>query len=221
MTALTIHPLTPDRWDDFVELLGSDSVARRCWCMANRLPSGIIAQTPPAARKAAMKKLVDQGEMPGLLAYRDKQAVAWVAIAPRSQTPAWNTGRKASAVESDADASDAGCWGASCFFVRPGHRGKGLTVDLLEACLGHARAHGAERVEACPMSDDDRRSTVAMCAGPKRIFERAGFDTVLERKPGRPLMRLTLGRTKAARGAASTSTAKATPRARSPRKAAT
>jgi GNAT superfamily N-acetyltransferase len=192
MTKLAFHPLTPDRWDDLVDLFETDSITRMCWCMHTRLSGAELREFKPADRKKMLHSLVQQGKQPGLLAYKADQAVGWVAVAPRDMTPDWNRGRKSSAVETEGDATDPACWGASCFFVRSGHRKQGLTADLLEAGIAHAKSQGARRLEACPMSDEDRRSAVGMCVGPKRIFTRAGFDTVLERKPGRPLMRLNL-----------------------------
>jgi GNAT superfamily N-acetyltransferase len=198
MTDLAIHPLTPDRWDDFVALFESDSICRNCWCVATRLPGRVRSEMEPPARKARMAKEVKAGPPPGLLAYRGDQAVGWLAVAPRSATPDWNAGRKSSAVEAESDASNPAVWAATCFFVHRSARKQGMTGDLLAAATDWAKTNGAERLEACPMSHDDARSTVGLCVGPKRVFERAGFETVLERKPGRPLMRLILGKTRAA-----------------------
>ena len=39
------------------------------------------------------------------------------------------------------------------------------------------------------MAHEETRSTAGLFVGPKRVFDRAGFETVLERKRGRPLMR--------------------------------
>jgi GNAT superfamily N-acetyltransferase len=135
---------------------------------------------------------VKKGPAPGLLAYRDKEAVGWLAIAPRPATPDWNIGRKASAAELPEHADDESIWAATCFFVRKDARGEGVTTALLEAGTAYAKKHGAKTVEACPMAHEDRRSTTGLFVGPKRVFDRAGFDTVIERKPGRPLMRLAL-----------------------------
>lgn len=190
MTRLTFHPLTPDRWDDFVALFETDSICRMCWCMFNRMTPDQRKVAPGAERKALMKKVVAKGEQPGLLAYKGGEAVGWLAIAPRPHTPEWNIGRKASIVTDEADAHDDAVWGATCFFVRKDARGEGVTTALLDAGIAHAKKNGASRVEACPMAHDEKRSTTGMFVGPKRVFDRAGFDTVIERKPGRPLMRL-------------------------------
>jgi predicted GNAT family acetyltransferase len=201
MTGLTIHPLTPDRWDDLVDLFETDSITRMCWCVHHRLPPDIRRETDPKSRKTAMAKIVKAGPPPGLLAYKGKEAVGWIAIAPRPATPEWNVGRKASAAELPQHASDETIWAASCFFIRKGSRGEGMTATLLEAGMTYAKKNGAKLVEACPMAHDDRRSSTGMFVGPKRIFDRAGFGTVIERKPGRPLMRFALSRTAASKAA--------------------
>lgn len=192
MTALAIHPLTPDRWDDFVALFETDSICKMCWCVHHRLPAEVRRETDSKSRKIAMGKIVKKGPAPGLLAYKGDEAVGWLAIAPRPATPDWNVGRKASAAELPEHAEDQGIWAATCFFVRKDARGEGVTSALLEAGTAYAKKHGAKIVEACPMAHEDRRSTAGLFVGPKRVFDRAGFDTVVERKPGRPLMRLAL-----------------------------
>ena len=214
MTEFTFHPLTPDRWDDLVDLFETDSITRMCWCMAPRLDGAERREFKPADRKKMFQSLVKQGKTPGLLAYKGKEAVGWIAVAPRAMTPDWNRGRKSSAVETEADASDAGCWGASCFFVRSGHRKQGLAAALLQAGIAYAKKGKAQRLEACPISHDDNRSAVGMFVGPLRVFERAGFEKVLERKQGRPLMRLHLRKSPTRKPAAKKKPASATKTAR-------
>lgn len=192
MTAPAIHPLTPDRWNDFIALFETDSICKMCWCVHHRLPAAVRREATPASRKTAMAKIVKNGPPPGLLAYQGDEAVGWLAIAPRPATPDWNEGRKASAAELPEHGQDESVWGASCFFIRKDARGTGLTSTLLDAGMAYARSRGARTVEACPMAHDDKRSDTGMFVGPKRVFDRAGFKTVLERKAGRPLMRLEL-----------------------------
>ena len=190
MADLAIHPLTPDRWDDFVALMETDSICKMCWCMHHRMTAAVRKEIPHGApRKGAMKKVVQKGSPVGLLAYRHGEAVGWLAIAPRADTPDWNIGRKSSVPMDEADAADPSVWGATCFFVRRDARGKGVTAALLDAGIAYAKKCGARRIEAAPMAHDDKRSATGLFVGPKRVFERAGFVTLIERKPGRPLMR--------------------------------
>ena len=74
MTALAIHPLTPDRWDDFVALFEPDSICKMCWCVHHRLPAAIRRETDPKSRKTAMAKIVKKGPPPG----RDKLYDLWL-----------------------------------------------------------------------------------------------------------------------------------------------
>ena len=201
MNALAIHPLTPDRWDDFVALFETDSMCRMCWCLAHRLPPPVRKSMNGAVRKKHMAKVVKAGPAPGLLAYHNAEAVGWLAIAPRPETPEFNTGRKSSAVESPADAEDHSVWAAICFYVRKDARGEGVTTALPKAGAAWARAQGGKRLEACPMAHEEKRSTAGLFVGPQRVFDRAGFETVLERKAGRPLVRLHLGKASAAKPA--------------------
>ena len=201
MTPLAIHPLTPDRWDDFVALFETDSMCRMCWCLAHRLPPPVRKSMNGAVRKKHMAKAVKAGPAPGLLAYRNGEAVGWLAIAPRPETPEFNTGRKSSAVENLADAEDHSVWAATCFYVRKDARGEGVTAALVKAGAAWATAQGGKRLEACPMDHEEKRSTAGLFVGPKRVFDRAGFKTVLERKAGRPLVRLQLGKAAAAKPA--------------------
>ena len=209
MTALAIHPLTPARWDDFVALFETDSICRMCWCVHHRLPADVRKETDPKSRKSAMAKIVKKGPPPGLLAYFGKDAVGWIAIAPRPATPGWNIGRKASAAELPEHGEDDDIWAATCFFVRRDARGQGVTATLLDAGMAYAKKNGARLIEACPMAHDDKRSVTGLFVGPKRVFERAGFHTVIERKPGRPLMRRKLGKTETNRKAAAKTSAPA------------
>lgn len=192
MTALSFHPLTPDRWNDFVALFETDSICRNCWCIHHRLPVAAIKDATKSDRKAMMRKIVKAGPPPGLLAYRDGEAVAWLALTPRPSTPDWNTGRKASAAFAPEDAEDPGTWAASCFFVRKDARGEGMTAALLKAGVQWAKREGARQIDACPMAHDEKRSPIGLFVGPKHVFDRAGFKTLIERKEGRPLMRLAL-----------------------------
>ena len=189
MRALAIHPLTPDRWNDFASLMETDSICRMCWCVAFRLPPSVRHEMKSDLRKKHMSKVVKAGPPPGLLAYRHGEAVGWVAIAPRPATPEFNTGRKSSAVENESDATDDGVWAATCFFIRKDARGLGVTTELVDAAEAWAKKNGARRLEACPMAHDEKRSTAGLFVGPKRVFDRAGYVTILERKAGRPLMR--------------------------------
>eukprot|EP01037_Dinobryon_pediforme_P026110 gene26110-28519_t len=122
----TIRPLEPALWDDLVDLFGPERGASSgCWCMWHRL-TGKTAWNALGGdgRKSAFKSVVETGPAPGLIAYDGSTAIGWVAIAPRSELPRFQT-QKVSAPVADGQAN-VGAGGAifviSCFFVRPGFR---------------------------------------------------------------------------------------------------
>ena len=57
MTRLTFHPLTPDRWDDFVALFETDSICRMCWCVHHRLPAEVRRETDSKSRALLLAHL--------------------------------------------------------------------------------------------------------------------------------------------------------------------
>jgi hypothetical protein len=55
---ISIHPLTPERWDDLLTLFGEHGAYSGCWCMWWRLTSAEFSKGN-TANKAAFKQLVD------------------------------------------------------------------------------------------------------------------------------------------------------------------
>src|SRR5439155_21583274 len=83
-----VLPVTPSRWKDLVELFGWDRGAYSgCWCMWFRITQQEFSKGAPrggaGGNRAAMKKLVASGKVPGLLGYLDGKPVGWLAVAPR------------------------------------------------------------------------------------------------------------------------------------------
>jgi len=86
---LTVHPLTPERWPDFVRLFGERGVGGGCWCMGWRLPDRQqYLQQKGDSNREAMHALVRGGCVPGLLAYDGPEPIGWCAVAPREAYPA-------------------------------------------------------------------------------------------------------------------------------------
>ena len=187
-----IRPLTPDLWPAFEDLFGKQGACYGCWCTYFRLP--------PAARKAndsQQKKEIIRGRIeavppPGVLAFDDGQAIGWMQIGPRADVPEWNNAGRGSAPVAAGDAFDPSVWAISCFFLRTKARGKGLSHGLVGGGLAFARENGARFVEACPIDRSKSSRSVGLFVGSTRVFEKAGFSKLVERKAGRPLMRYAL-----------------------------
>ncbi|MCC6408051.1 MAG: GNAT family N-acetyltransferase [Planctomycetes bacterium] len=190
-----VEPLTLERWDDFVDLLGPRGACGGCWCMTSRLPKRDYAAGKGEKNKRAMKKLVASEHPTGLLAYRDGKAVGWCSIAPRSEFAGLAKSRFAKPV----DARDA--WAISCLYVDREHRGTGVATALVRAATEHAFAHGAECVDAWPHETKrgERAIDLFVWMGLRPCFDRAGFTEVARHTPARPTLRAEPARNRRAR----------------------
>ena len=192
MSEIAIHPLTSERWDDFVKLFGPRGAYGDCWCTYFRLPAKQHHGHSGAEKCALMHARVIEGPPPGLLGYRGEAPVAWMQIGPRADVPQWNSPRRLSAPLPDAPADDPAVWAISCFFTLRGERGKGLSHTMVAKGVAHARANGARLVEACPMNRSKQSRSASLYVGSTAVFTKAGFRKVAEKRAGRPLMRLDL-----------------------------
>jgi GNAT superfamily N-acetyltransferase len=191
-------PLSPDRWDDFVELFGPRGACAGCWCMWPRLPAAEWKRGAGQGNKRRMKKLVDSArEPPGLLAYVDGRPAGWIAFAPRDEYVRLDRSRVWKRVD------ERPVWSISCFFVARPFRGRGLTVKLLRAAAAHAKRRGARLLEGYPIdSAGGDMPDAFVWTGMVETFREVGFVEVARRSPSKPIMRLELSRApRAARAA--------------------
>ncbi len=187
-----VLPLTADLWPALERLFGKQGACMGCWCMHWRLPHNEWQAARGGKAKRLFKRRVCRGPPPGVVAFEGDEAVGWLQIGPRADAPQWNGVKRVSAPLSPEDAEDERVWAATCFFVRPGRRGKGVTDTLLAAGVKLAKKNGARMIEACPMAPDGRASASGLYVGHVNVFERAGFREAARRRDNRPLMRLEL-----------------------------
>jgi GNAT superfamily N-acetyltransferase len=183
---LTLHPLTPQRWEDFERVMDARgcSVARGCSCMYYRV-AGRAAFSGPSRREAnreAMKNLVEQGTVPGLIGYRDGEPVGWVSLGPREEYRRLENSRLMAPVDAKR------VWSIVCFVVPSAYRKQGVARALLRGAIAHARVSGATMLEAYPV-DPNKTDADAYWFGTRSMFETEGFAEVARRSPGRPVMR--------------------------------
>ncbi|MER9128357.1 GNAT family N-acetyltransferase [Mesorhizobium sp. M0768] len=188
----TIAPLVPELWADFEDLFGRQGACYGCWCTHFRLSPAARRASNRERNKDHIKARIEAGPPPGLLAFEGGQAIGWMQIGPRADVPEWNNQGRGSAPIDPADASDPGVWAISCFFIRTKARGKGLSHRLVQGGIDFARANGARLIEACPIDLSKDSRSIGLFVGSSRVFEKAGFQRLVERKPGRPLVRLVL-----------------------------
>jgi GNAT superfamily N-acetyltransferase len=178
------HPLTPDRWDDLERLFGPKGPVGGCWCMLWRCRRAEFDAAKGDGNRRALKALVDGGETPGVLVYRDGEPVGWCSVAPRASFPALARSRILKPVDA------APVWSISCLFIPRRFRGAGVAGDLIEAAVAHAAAAGAPVVEAYPVEPKQAAMPAVFAwTGFHASFKSAGFVEVARRSPTRPIMR--------------------------------
>ena len=91
----------------------------------------------------------------GLVAYLEDEPVGWVAVEPRIAYPKLRTLRVPWTGRRE-DKDDDGVWSVTCFCVRKGYRGRGITYPLAQAAADYAREQGATAVEGYAMVTDAR-----------------------------------------------------------------
>ena len=181
---LEILPLTPRRWPDFERLFGPRGACGGCWCMTPRLTRREYEANKGEKNRRAMKRLVERGPPPGLLAYRDGEPIAWIAVAPRSDCRLLSGSRVLAPVD------DEPVWSIVCLFLRKDVRRQGLSSKLIRAAAAFARKQGARIVEAYPhIPKQAAMPAVFAWTGFASSFERAGFEEVARRSPTRPILR--------------------------------
>jgi GNAT superfamily N-acetyltransferase len=184
--AFSFKPLTPALWHDFETLFGDNGACGGCWCMAWRQSNKEFQKKKGAGNKRAIKKLVESGRPPGILAYAGREPIGWVSIAPREQFVRLAGSRVLAPVD------DQPVWSVSCFFVRKDFRKQGLTIELLNAAADFARKKDAKVIEGYPYDLKQNLPPPFVWTGLLASFEKAGFKEAARRSKTRPLMRRAL-----------------------------
>lgn len=196
-TTLDIWPLTPERLPDLATLFEQGGDPRWCWCAYFRIrgfdfSSGGKARHRSALEEAAAKN-VAEGRAPGLVAYRDGEAVGWVSVGPREDYERLAHSKILAPID------DKPVWSIVCFVVGRRARGQGIANALLKAAITYARDHGATMLEAYPVEvpKGTRIGSGEVFKGTVAMFEGAGFKVVERRQsnsttPVRPIVRRAL-----------------------------
>ena len=182
VAGLSVEPLTPERWPALEALFGRSGASNGCWCMYWRLGPA-YRRRPREDNREALRRRVEQGPPPGLLAFDGSRAVGWCQLTQREEL-AWLQRRRAF-----APVDDAPVWALSCFYVRRGYRRRGVMAALIDAALRAAKRGGAPALEAYPVDTTHEGATRNVFTGVATAFLRAGFVEVARRAPARPLLR--------------------------------
>jgi GNAT superfamily N-acetyltransferase len=183
VSKLQVRPVTPQRWRDLVDLFerrgprgGWRNVpAYGCWCMFWRDRS--LGHGTP--KKRAMGSLVRAGREPGLMAYDGREPVGWISVAPRE-----DYGALLRSPQYRPQDEDEGVWSIVCFVVDKPRWGEGISAELLEGAVRHAKRRSAKVLEAYPhlSKTDDYMGHVD-------LFLEHGFSVVRKTKTRATLRR--------------------------------
>lgn len=181
---LEFYPLTAKRWADLEKLFGKSGACGGCWCMWWRLKRAEFDRQKGEGNRRAFKKIVESGEVPGILAYAKDQPIAWCSVAPRETFPALERSRTLKRVD------DKPVWSIVCFFVSKQFRGMGITGKLLKAAISYVKERGGKIVEGYPVKPKKSRIPDAFAyTGLASSFRKAGFVEMPYRSEKRLIMR--------------------------------
>ncbi len=187
---LRIAPANEASWDDLVAVFGTADSPGRCLCQRFKVRGWIWRDSTREERAEMLRVQTACGDpgataTSGLIAYVGPEPAGWVAVEPRTAYPKLRTSRVPWAGR-DEDRDDDGVWAVTCFAVRKGYRGRGLTYALARAAVAHARACGARALEGYPMITQPGAEITwgEVHVGARQVFEAAGFEEV-----GRPTVR--------------------------------
>ena len=181
---LEILPLTPDRLPDLAGLFGQGGDPKWCWCSFYRV-RGVDFRTATAkGNRAVLERATAttarQGRAPGLIAYRDGEAIGWVSLGPRDDYERLQHSKVLAPID------DRPVWSIVCFVVARHARGQGVARAMLDAAIAYARDHGATLLEAYPADTEGGRIPAANAfKGTVSMFEQAGFEVVERRQANR------------------------------------
>ena len=193
---LTIVPANEASWDDLVAIFGTADYPGRCQCQRFKVRGWMWRDSTQEERTAMLRAQTACGEpdaaaTSGLVAYVDGEPAGWVAVEPRTAYPKLRTcGSRGAGGNEDKD--DDGVWAVTCFAVRKGYRGRGLTYPLARATIDFARERGARALEAYPMITEPGKEITwgEVHVGARQVFEDAGFEEVSHPTLRRVVMRI-------------------------------
>jgi GNAT superfamily N-acetyltransferase len=134
--------------------------------------------------RKSMKRLVGQGEMPGILAYLGPRPIGWCAVAPRENYVRLQRSRVLKQIDEQP------VWSIVCLLVDKEFRRRGVSVALLNAAADYVRLRGGRIVEGYPVEPRTNHMPDAFAwTGVASAYRRAGFMELARRSATRPIMR--------------------------------
>jgi GNAT superfamily N-acetyltransferase len=181
---VTIVPANEASCDDIAAIFGAADYPGRCQCQRYKVAGRFWRESTQQQRSAMLREQTACGQpgaaaTSGLVGYLGAEPAGWVAVEPRTAYPRLATSRVVWRGR-DEDKDDDGVWAVTCFVVRKGYRGQGLTYSLARATIDFARERGARALEGYPIIAPPGRDIPWGDAhvGTRQIFAEAGFAEV-------------------------------------------
>lgn len=182
---LKFYAVTPNRWPDLEMLFGERGACGGCWCMYWRLPKTKWERGKKTGQnKKAMRKLVNSGKRPGIIAYDGKKPVAWCSIAPRDDFEVLERSRVLKRID------DKPVWSISCLFIAKEYRRQGLSTELIKKACDFAKKKRANIIEGYPFEVKKQQPDPFVWTGTPKSYLKAGFKVAARHSRSRPIMRL-------------------------------
>lgn len=181
---LKAYSLDASRWNDFEELFGEKGACGGCWCMSWRLKKSEFESHKGSANKNAMKDLVDQNQIIGVLTYIEGKPIGWCAVAPREKYIRLESSRVFKRID------DEPVWSITCLYLSKLSRRKGISTELIKAAINYCKLNEARIVEAYPVVPyDDKVPDAFLWTGIPSSFLEAGFKIAEKRSRWKLMMR--------------------------------
>ena len=197
---LTIVPANEASWDDLAAVFGNSDYPARCLCQRLKVVGWIWRDSTQLQRTEMLREQTRCGDADatvtsGLVGYLDGEPVGWVAVEPRASYPKLRTSPVPWRGRAE-DKDDDDVWSVTCFVVRKGYRGRGLTYPLAQATIDFARSRGARALEAYPIITQPGKEITwgEVHVGARQVFEDAGFAEVSHPTLRRVVMRIDFDR---------------------------
>lgn len=193
---LRIVPANYASWQDLETIFGTADYPFHCQCQRFKVSGWLWRDTAVEERLAMHRASTACGKpdavhTSGLVGYLDDEPVGWVAVEPRIAYPKLRTQRVPWTGRNE-DKNDDAIWAVTCFCVRKGYRGRGITYPMARAAADHAREQGAIAVEGYAMVTQPGVEITwgEIHVGAVQVFDEAGFTEVSAPTKRRRVMRI-------------------------------
>ena len=157
--------------------------------MTPRLPAAEYNKNKGEGNKKLFHNLVLSNEPLGVLAYHNKEAIAWCSISPKKRLIQMKQSRMMN------HTAEENTWSIVCLFIKKEWRMKRVSSYIISKVVDYAFANGAGIVEAYPVvSKTDKMPDVFAWTGIWKSYEKAGFSVVKKLSETRLIVQIRSGR---------------------------